>query len=345
MSDPATPKVADLVLEGGGVRGIAHLGALTAFRDAGIRPHRIAGCSAGAIMGSFAAAGLDLDDLKAIYMAVDYRSLLDPTWLRRLPIPRVNAWLSDYFYNGSYQGKALQAFIAQHLGDAGVKTWAQLRLDDPDADQTMITSHYKLVVIVSDVTRTLMLRLPWDFAGQYGLDPDAQPVVRDVYASAAVPEFHVPTSLVSSFTGQTSLLADGGLCSGNPVETFDRHDGEPPRWPTFDVGLGSHRAPASPVPDPAGHGLSYLQALVTTATEARDNINLADPDRRLREILLPVDFVDPEDFGLSRETQQRLYDVGYQYTADFLAAFSWSSYLQAAARRPRWPVSRHAPPG
>jgi NTE family protein len=78
--------VADLVLEGGGVRGIAHLGALTALRDAGIRPHRIAGCSAGAIMGSFSAAGLDLDELRCSYMAVDCRSFLDPTRLRRLPI-------------------------------------------------------------------------------------------------------------------------------------------------------------------------------------------------------------------------------------------------------------------
>ena len=51
---------ADCVLEGGGVRGIAPVGALFGFEQRGIGWQRIAGVSAGAIVGSLVAAGIPL---------------------------------------------------------------------------------------------------------------------------------------------------------------------------------------------------------------------------------------------------------------------------------------------
>jgi len=47
-----------LALGGGGARGIAHVHALAALDDLGIRPSAIVGCSIGALIGSAAAAGL-----------------------------------------------------------------------------------------------------------------------------------------------------------------------------------------------------------------------------------------------------------------------------------------------
>lgn len=51
--------VYDLVFEGGGARGVVHLGAMRAFEDAGLRPGRIVATSAGAIGASLLAAGYD----------------------------------------------------------------------------------------------------------------------------------------------------------------------------------------------------------------------------------------------------------------------------------------------
>ena len=48
-----------LVLSGGGIRGIAHLGVLKAFSNLGITFSHISGTSAGAIAGAFFAAGID----------------------------------------------------------------------------------------------------------------------------------------------------------------------------------------------------------------------------------------------------------------------------------------------
>lgn len=46
-----------IALGGGGVRGFAHLGVLQALSEKGIKPDAISGTSAGAIVGSFIAAG------------------------------------------------------------------------------------------------------------------------------------------------------------------------------------------------------------------------------------------------------------------------------------------------
>jgi len=48
-----------LVLSGGGVRGVAHIGAIKALEEHGIYPTHISGTSAGAIVGVLYAGGLD----------------------------------------------------------------------------------------------------------------------------------------------------------------------------------------------------------------------------------------------------------------------------------------------
>lgn len=52
-----------IALSGGGVRGFAHIGALRALEDEGIKPDIIAGVSAGSIVASLYAAGMTADDI------------------------------------------------------------------------------------------------------------------------------------------------------------------------------------------------------------------------------------------------------------------------------------------
>jgi predicted acylesterase/phospholipase RssA len=55
-SGSSTHRHADLVLDGGGILGIGHVGAITTLDAAGYRFERIAGTSVGAIVGSVVAA-------------------------------------------------------------------------------------------------------------------------------------------------------------------------------------------------------------------------------------------------------------------------------------------------
>lgn len=56
------------VLGGGGVRGIAHVGAMEELAEAGIMPDMIIGCSAGAIVGALYADSLDLEHVKNLIL-------------------------------------------------------------------------------------------------------------------------------------------------------------------------------------------------------------------------------------------------------------------------------------
>ena len=56
MAAKRNPRRADLVLSGGGVKGIGLVGAVGALRDAGYGIERISGTSAGALVGAVVAA-------------------------------------------------------------------------------------------------------------------------------------------------------------------------------------------------------------------------------------------------------------------------------------------------
>ena len=72
-----TPQFRNLVFEGGGVRGIAYVGAMEVLAQRGLLDHitRVGGTSAGAINALIHALGFDLDSQHAILDSTDFRRL------------------------------------------------------------------------------------------------------------------------------------------------------------------------------------------------------------------------------------------------------------------------------
>ena len=68
---------ADLVLEGGGVKGLGLVGAVLELQRQGYTFARLAGTSAGSIVAAFLAAGATADQLTAIMGRLDYRKVPD----------------------------------------------------------------------------------------------------------------------------------------------------------------------------------------------------------------------------------------------------------------------------
>ena len=148
----------------------------------------------------------------------------------------VAASLGGWFCPGAFAGggdaKAplVERFlIAGKLADKGVRTWADLRDDDPDSSLPLV-QRYKLVVVVSDVSRGKELRLPWDCEQELGLPADDQLVADAVRASASIPFFFRPfhmTADKSVTEGHGEILCtDGGMLSNFPIDIFDRTDGK-----------------------------------------------------------------------------------------------------------------------
>src|SRR4051812_43068729 len=67
---------ADGIFEGGGVLGIAFLGALRCCADIGLRWADLAGTSAGAITAALLAADYTLDELDGLLGDLDYRQFV-----------------------------------------------------------------------------------------------------------------------------------------------------------------------------------------------------------------------------------------------------------------------------
>jgi predicted acylesterase/phospholipase RssA len=76
---PAALGPTDLVLSGGGVLGIEHVGAAAVLEEHGAEFKRIAGTSAGAIVGALLAAGATPAQLHELLMTLDYEKFLTRT--------------------------------------------------------------------------------------------------------------------------------------------------------------------------------------------------------------------------------------------------------------------------
>ncbi len=312
-----------MVLEGGGVKGIGLVGALSALEEAGYRPRRIAGTSAGAIVGALTAAGMPPDRMRALLDEVSLRDFADPDLIGRLGAP--GRALSLFLHSGLYRGRALRDWLAEQLASLGVRTFGDLR-DGSDADDARPPAlRHRLVVMVADVSRGRLVRLPWDYP-EYGLDPDRQSVADAVRASAAIPFFYRPVRLRHAPSGEEVYLVDGGLLSNFPVDVFDRRDGRPPRFPTFGIKL-SARPEAPQVPQPIRNTLGYGRAIVSTLLSAQEQRYLDDPCVVARTIFVDTMRVRSTDFDVDRATRDALWEQGGEAVARFLASWDFARYL------------------
>ena len=311
---------ADLVLEGGGVKGLGTAGAVTGLLDAGWTFPRVAGTSVGALAAAFAAAGADSTAFRDVLGRLDLRRIPD----RRAPFPLVSEGISLLLERGAYEGDWIHAWLARELDRFGVRTFADLRRDDPgdDSGEDAADHRYRLVVMATDVTHGRLLRLPWDYP-LFDLDPDEQLVADAVRMSLSIPFYFRPCTLRHAGTGEVSTVVDGGVLSNFAIEIFDRTDGRPPRWPTFGVRL---------FPDlPAGLGdvvpwfgvpvlpaVRLLEQVVATALVGRDQTHLDRPGVRARTMTVDTSGTAITEFGIGEREKTALVERGRSAAREFL---------------------------
>lgn len=320
---------ADLVLEGGGVLGIGHVGAISVLEDAGYTFPRVAGTSAGSIVGALVAAGMRTSRITDIMTTLDYRRFADRSLLDRVPVsgPLLSLLLDD----GVFEGDQLREWLGNLLVDeCGVETFGDLAADDPGSSLPP-ERRFRLVVTATDVTRGELVYLPWDYQRAYGLEPGRQRVVDAVRASMSIPFFYEPVTLASA-DETTSTLVDGGVLSNFPIDVFDRTDGRPPRWPTFGVKLlpllPMDAAKLLPIAGLFKHGPVALAAnLAMTAVVGHDQAHLAKPWVKVRTMQVDSAGVNPIDFGLSRARATALFENGRAAATRFLSHWDWEGYL------------------
>ncbi|MEC4764564.1 patatin-like phospholipase family protein [Mycobacterium sherrisii] len=332
----AKAKPADLVLSGGGVKFIGLVGAIVALMNAGYSFPRVSGVSAGSVVGAILAAAskgdqLSSQEVKDLALSAPLRKWRDSGRVSLLGA----AWglVRD---TSMFRGDAAYDWIRSELKNLGVTHFGDLVMDENSLPEGR---RHKLVVTVADVTAAQLVRLPWDYRRLYGLDPDDQLVADAVRASMAIPFFYPPVKLTGG-TGATSVLVDGGVLSNFPIDTFDRFDGKPPRWPTFGITVLPRLNEGFSAVMPALKPLrlfeqtALLESLLTTMLTGHDQTHLNQPWVAARAIAVESTDVGVLDFDIGIDRLEALYEKGHQAAQEFLATWNWSAYL----KRFRWTV-------
>jgi len=190
----------NLVFEGGGVKSIAYLGALTVLEHRGLLPPilRVGGASAGAINALIFALGYDLSQQRQILASTDFKKFRDHSFgfiwdIRRLA--------KDFgWYKGDFFSNWIGSLIAEKLGrrEATFEDLAQANAPALYIVGTNLTTGFAEV-----------------FSKEHTRD---MPLATAVRISMSIPLFfaavlHGP---------RPDVYVDGGVSQNYPIKLFDR---------------------------------------------------------------------------------------------------------------------------
>ena len=348
-SGNGTPElVADLALEGGGVKGIGLVGAVSVLAEAGYRVARVAGTSAGAIAAALIAALSKDGGPEGVHALQGYLNDLTFTEFMQ-PEGKVHEFLDHHFGNagekladaavlthrlGVYDGNFLATWLRPILQRHGVRTFADLRITTAEDPGMSLPENrrYRLVVHTSDITRGQLVHLPWDY-GAYGVPPDTQDVVEAVRASMSIPFFFEPVTFTAlradvevpdpaggtvrvHHEGGTVTWVDGGMLRNFPINAFDREDGGPPRWPTIGVKLSALQM-QHPTTKAAASTFAEARGCLHTMMNEWDATSV-DAATAGRTIFVDNGGIGTTDFDLTRDQRDVLFLNGVRAATVFV---------------------------
>lgn len=189
----------NLVFEGGGVKGIAYVGALDELDKRQILPNirRIAGTSAGAVNAVLLATGHTAAETTRILLDLDFRNFLDESW----GLLRDGKRLLDEF--GWYKGDFFRDWIGERIA---VKTGNEGSTFS-DFSTLGLAELYLVATNLSTGFSEVM---------------SAEHTPRMTVAEAARRSMSIPLFFRAVRGKRGQLLVDGGVLRNYPVKVFDR---------------------------------------------------------------------------------------------------------------------------
>jgi NTE family protein len=313
--------LADGVFEGGGVKGIAHVGALAYAEEIGLRFVNVAGTSAGAIIAALIAANYRALEIVQIMNEIHFQDFKDePKPLGYIPLLGEVAHL--FLDKGIYQGDYFERTMERYLAQQGVHTFRQLVITEEPPDSKY---RYRLRVVASDISRGKMLVLPQDIR-DFGIAPENLSVAKAIRMSMSIPIFFEPVvvKFTSEGTRREAYIVDGGALSNYPVHLFDELG--VPSWPTFGFKL---QETAVPKPAAIRGPVSLCLATYNAMFSAMDKRYIEETNWD-RTIPIPTPGVSSIDFDLGKEKQQALYLSGYEAARKFFEEWwDWDKHVKA----------------
>lgn len=332
------PIFRNLVFEGGGVKGIAYVGALKELEQLGVlkRIIRVGGTSAGAIMAVLLAFGYSIDECTTVLWDLDFRTFVDPSPRWVVNLCRV---LRRY---GWCKGHAFEQWLA---------TLARDKSFPPDVTFSQLGEREGPTLYI--IGTNLSTRLAEVFSAE---QTPAMSVVDAVRRSMSIPLYF---AAVRNRLGD--VFVDGGVFDNYPIKLFDRSgyldSGIPfsfqarttEYYEPYNEGISANEPQAriynkqtlgfrldsgreiemfrhqSPPPRRDIRGLfGYSRALVGSVLNAQTNQHLHSDDWH-RTIYINTLDVGTTDFDLSEEKKTALVESGRSGVREY---FDWYRRLE-----------------
>lgn len=182
------------IFQGGGMKGLAYIGALIALEENGFTCKKAAGTSVGAMIAGLVTAGYKGKDLFYIMNNLDFKTLVknEPNKIKGL--------ISD---KGLYSTAHLEKELDYLLRIKGIYTFESLKIEDD----------YRLKVIGTNAQKYKQIIFPDDLSS-FNINPNLFPVSTAIIMSASYPGYFKPLKLIDDY------VLDGGICNNFPHNVF-----------------------------------------------------------------------------------------------------------------------------
>lgn len=296
---------ANAVFQGGGMRGIGIVGALTYVESKGYEWENVAGTSVGSVIAALIAAGYTARDMGQMLIKTDFTKFLDRKLLQRIPlVGKAFGFLKE---KGIYSGEYTEKWTRDLLRAKGVEKFKDISVNGKS----------KLKIIASDITRKDMLILPDDLV-KYNIDPMEFDIARAVRMSSSIPFYFKPVKL--QYKGGISYIVDGAVCCNFPITIFDDEGFE---YPTFGFRFDNPRI--SYTSEGRTDPLSFLFDIAGTMAKDNDQEYLKEKNAE-RTIVIPTMGVESTEFNISREKSLELFRAGYRSAREFFKTWDFDEY-------------------
>jgi NTE family protein len=325
LSAKTSSLLADIVLEGGGVRCAGQVGALSVLEELGYRWVNIAGTSFGAFVAAMIAANYSAGEIKQILRdEVDFNRFAQDKGLNGSAIVVEDLHLLTQA--GLHTGSYIESFIQEKLLAAKPKpisTFKDLIVPGREAEPQDSIHRYRLTIIAMDISQGIMLRLPQDML-KFSLDPDELEVAQAVRMSYSNPFSFLPLKQ-QPCDGKNDPVVNWVMHSKFPVGIFDVPF--EPQHPTFGLRLvDTPPKPGDPWPiNAAGNVLEINQAIISMMLSAHDRLYI-DNETFVRTIAIPVEGISGTRFDLTSEEAEKLYQNGKRAAQDFFSTWDFGAY-------------------
>jgi NTE family protein len=315
--------IKNLVFQGGGVKGIAYVGALQTLQanDLLRTIENVAGTSAGAITAALVAVGATAEEMHTILGGTDFASFMDG---RGGFIGDTVRLVREF---GIYKGDEFEQWCRQQIGKLTTRVTGTAQPDLTFAQLSALAAkdpaNFRHLYVVST---NLSRQTPEVFSTQ--TRPNV-PLWQAVRMSMSIPLFF------EAFKFDGDVYVDGGVSWNYPIDLFDGLMRQPvigkPSVPaevgvcpeTLGFSLGTkeqieHQERFGTPPPLSITGLeSYTKALFSFMLDAANQLRL-DPDSMKRTVFIDNANVSTTDFTLSDALKQQLVDNGVLATSEWL---------------------------